>query len=42
MSPSSGREHTIVEQSSDDYSMNETRRKPTTGRQVARDLLDGQ
>ena len=34
--PSSGREHTIVQliqSSDDDYLMNETRRKPTTGRQ---------
>ena len=34
--PSSGREHTIVQliqSGDDDYLMNETRRKPTTGRQ---------
>ena len=34
--PSSGREHTIAEliqSGDDDYLMNETRRKPTTGRQ---------
>ena len=33
MRPSSGREHTLIQSGDDDYWMNETRRKPTTGRQ---------
>ena len=40
--PSSGQEHTIVQliqSGDDDYLMNETRRKPTTGRQ-SRSLCD--